>query len=82
LLSIFDHLFFITYAFCHCGLFSLRFDEILSYQLHYHFGMIFLIHLSDVGLLNSVPYTGREVNYLLLHLRNKINSFYCYFEFS
>jgi len=36
LLSILAIYLFIFF-FCHCGLFSLRFDEILSYQLHYHF---------------------------------------------
>ena len=46
------------------------------------FGRNILIHLSDVGLLHSVPYTGWEVNCLLLHLRNKISFFFCYFEFS
>jgi len=46
LLSIFVNLFFISYALCCCGLSSLRFDEILSYQLHYHFfGRNILIHL-------------------------------------
>jgi hypothetical protein len=34
LLSIFDNLFFISYAFCYCVLYSLRSDEILSYQLY------------------------------------------------
>jgi hypothetical protein len=35
------------------------------------FGRNILIHLSDVGLLHSVPYTGGEVNYSLLHFRKK-----------
>jgi len=34
--------------------------------------MNILIHLADVGLLSSVPYTGLEVNCLLLHLRKKL----------
>ena len=46
------------------------------------FGRNILIHFSDVGLLPSVPSTGWEVKYLLLHLRHKINSFNCYFVFS